>query len=246
MRLNALDHLAHEACAVFQRTPVFPRPAARGQEFVSQVTVAVLDVDKIEAELMRQGGGAQEIFDQAFDLTVGQRRLRWSDADLAVQQRVVVQEERLDLAVVRAAETAGVGELQPDQEVVRRAKTLAVCSDQLAVKVFQPRQGVLGDQQLMRVGAPVCTHCHCLPTPHQLGAAQAEILPAPQGKLGRLSTRRAVPAFHGQAAETIANHPAAGQRIRLGQRVFCTRNDFFIEGQLDAQGFNIIAKDGGF
>ena len=75
----------------------------------------------------------------------------------------------------------------------------AVGGDELLPQSGQRALGAFGDQQLVRARASVVADGDRFATPDQLGAALAEMPPAPARQLARLAIRRAVPALHRQA-----------------------------------------------
>ena len=91
--------------------------------------------------------------------------------------------------VVRAAEAAGVRQLQADEQVVGAAEALAVGGDQRVAEVAIAARVVVVDQELIGVGAAVVPHGDRLAAPDQLGPAQAEVL-ASGGASGRSAGRR--------------------------------------------------------
>ena len=102
-------------------------------------------------------------------------------------------------------------ELEADEQIAVgvRSEALAMRGDELFP---QPGDGALRvrrHQQLMRVGAAVVPHRHRLAAPDQLGAADPEMTPAARGQLARTAVDGAVPAFHRQDAEAIADADAA-------------------------------------
>ena len=117
---------------------------------------------------------------------------------------------------LRPSEAAGVRQLQADQQVVGAAEVLAV-GRQRASRRAARSASVLGEQELVGVGAAVVAHGDRLAAPDQLGPAQAEVPPAPPRQVGRPAVDGAVPALHRQDGEAIAD--GAGRAPSgLGQR----------------------------
>ena len=86
---------------------------------MTQIAVAVLQVQELEAELPGEAGGANVIGDDAADLVVSQERVIRRDTELPVEDRVVVDDARLEAILpVRPAEAAGVGKLEADEQVI--------------------------------------------------------------------------------------------------------------------------------
>ena len=104
---DALDDLAHEARAVFEAAAIRSGPVDGAEEFVAEIAVAVLDVDEIVAALLGALGRDHVVVDQPLDLVVADHRPARRIAELAVEQRVVIGDDRLELGVVvRLAEAA--------------------------------------------------------------------------------------------------------------------------------------------
>src|SRR5882672_12077978 len=88
----------------------------------------------------------------------------------------------------------GMGQLQPDQEIVDCSATLLMGRDE---HFTQPRYLTLGvfiEQQLIGVGASFMPHGDCFSAPDQLGAAQPKILPASECAGTGTSLSRRIPA----------------------------------------------------
>ena len=125
-----------------------------------------------------------------------------------VEHRIGDRGDRLGPFVqVGFRKAARVGQLQPDIEISVRAgaESIAMRRDQLLAQPRDRRQRARRQQQLMRIGAAVMADRHGLAAPDQLRAALAEILPAAGRQVARFAVGRAVPAFHRQHAEAIAD-----------------------------------------
>ena len=184
------------------------------QEFVSEIAMAMLEVDELIAAGLRLFGGPDVIFDQAADLVVRHHGPRIRIAELPVEDRMAVEDLRLESrVVVRLAETARMGELQADDEAVVAARCRAMCGDQRLAQLRDPGLGVVGEIELARIGAPVVPHRDRLAAPDQLATALAETLPAPKGVLARIAVGLSVPALHRIDAEAVADaHPVEFER----------------------------------
>ncbi len=183
---------------------------------MAEITVAMLEVDEIVAAIARKARRAHEILDEPGDVVVAQHRPVVRNAVLAVEQGMPVGDHRLEaLVVVRLAETAGMGELQADDEAAVVAHGGAVGCDERLAQPGDRALGRLRQDQLVGVGAPVMAHRHRLAAPHELRAALAEALPAPH-RVGRgRAIRFSVPALHRVDGEAVADGEALhGQRLR--------------------------------
>src|ERR1051325_8908307 len=109
------------------------------------------------------------------------------------------------LLVVGAAETAGVRELKPDDEIVRIAEALLVRRDQRLAKRRDASFILFGDDQLIRIRPCVGAHRHRFSAKNQLRAALSETMPAPHHFLRDAASRRAIPTFHRLNGDAIAD-----------------------------------------
>ena len=80
---DAGDDLAKKARAVLQAAAITARPIDGREKLVSQIAVAMLDVDKREAGSLGQLRGADEIVGKSGDIAVAEHRSIVGDAELA-------------------------------------------------------------------------------------------------------------------------------------------------------------------
>src|SRR5207244_1402203 len=69
------DDLARQASAVLQAAAVTPGPGFGSQQLVEEITVALLDVDKLKAAALSQPGSRYVILDQALQVIIAQQRI---------------------------------------------------------------------------------------------------------------------------------------------------------------------------
>ena len=103
----------------------------------------------------------------------------------------------------------------------------------------RPRQ-----EQLIGIRPPVLSDRDGFPTPDQLGAAPAEVAPAPFGQIARTAAGVAVPTFHGKDAETIA-HTNAVERKRIRQRRASRIGDLVVQVESDVFALEMRSERGG-
>jgi hypothetical protein len=114
---------------------------------MAEIAVTVLEVDEIESGPPRPPGRLHEIVYQPSDFVVGQHRMIGGDMELAIQNRVAIEDHRLTTAVcVGSGEPAGVRQLQADQQIVGSAVMLAMLVDQRLTQRRQIGQRFLGDE----------------------------------------------------------------------------------------------------
>ncbi len=70
IRPDALHDLSQEACAVLEGSTVGSRTCEGAQELVAEVSVTVLDVDELLAEIGRHRCGAMVVLDQGLDFII--------------------------------------------------------------------------------------------------------------------------------------------------------------------------------
>ena len=68
--------------------PYLPGPRARAEQLVTQIAVAVLEVDEGEADVAGQPRGGDEVVDERVELAVGQQPDAASEP--AIEDRVAV------------------------------------------------------------------------------------------------------------------------------------------------------------
>ena len=154
---------------------------------MQQVAVTRLDVHELKAHLLRQAGGRDIVVDQSLQVVVrpDHRVVVPSDAELGVQQRMVIGNPRPERSRVGPAETPRVSQLQAHNQIVRAGEPLAVRGEQFLAQRRQS-SAIRGNRQgLMWVRSPVRLHRRRFAAPDQFGAAQAEVPPAAKRQFGR-------------------------------------------------------------
>ena len=104
---NALDDLAHEARAVLQAAAVRTGPVDRAEEFVAEIAVAMLDVDEIVTAGLGALGRDDIIVDQPLDLVVADHGPVRRIAEFAIEQRMVIGDDRIRIWCCRSACRSG-------------------------------------------------------------------------------------------------------------------------------------------
>ena len=204
----------------------------------------MLDVDEVEAALPGAPGGNHVVLDQALDLVVADRGAIGRHAELPVEHRMAIGDDRLEFAIVlRLAEAARMGELQADHEAAVVARRRDVRLDQTFAQPGDAGQRMPGDHELPGIGAAVGAHRAGLAAPDQLGAALAEALPAAHGVLARAAVGFAVPALHRMDAEAVADgHALDGKR--LGEGRIRPRLDDVVARHREAERRHVVAEAG--
>ena len=205
----------------------------------------MLDVDEIETTGLRPLGRYDEILHQPLDLVVADDRAVGRIAELAIQQRMAIGDDRFELGiVVRLAETARMGELQTDDDIVAVfAGRFLVRGDDAFAHLGDVALALLGHDELLGIGAAVGAHRTSLAAPQQLGAGQAEAPPATFGILGRAAVALAVPAFHRMNGKTMTDGHAVEFKWRPERRLRTMRDDV-VAGQVEPERLDVVTKSG--
>jgi len=143
--------------------------------------------------------------------------------------------------LVGPGEPAGVGDLEPDQQVIGPAMGLEVGPEELLAEPDQIGQVGLVDQELIGVGPPVVADGHGLAAPDQLGAAPAEVPPSLAGQAGGAAILGAVPALHRQDREPVADRPGPGL-ARASERGVGPGLQLEVDRQVDAERTRVVSK----
>src|SRR5580693_975566 len=93
-RADALHDLAKKARAAFERAAVTSLPRVSAQKFMTQVAVAMLDVHKIKTQLPSLECRPMEVFDDRFDLWVGQQGIVGRQFQALVEKWMVIENAR--------------------------------------------------------------------------------------------------------------------------------------------------------
>src|SRR5580692_2103862 len=89
-RAYSLHNFPQESRALFEASAVFPFPRMRAEKFVPQITMAMLNVYKIEAEIVRYARGAMKLLNDFFDFCICEQRIVRRQIQAAVQNRMTV------------------------------------------------------------------------------------------------------------------------------------------------------------
>src|SRR6201988_92708 len=127
-------------------------------------------------------------------------------------------------------------QLKPEIEIAVgvRAEPGAMRGHELVAQRGQRWLGLFRDEQLIRIGTAVVADSDGFAAPNQLGAARTEALPAAARQLARLARGRAVPAFHWQHAEAVADADRAVNE-RLRERRLGRRDQRIVKAEIDAR-----------
>jgi len=218
--VDAFDDFAEEAGAVLETAAEFAGALEGGEEFMAEIAVRHLDVDKVEPGFFGKLCRSDEVADDVAQLVVGDDVGRRAVKPF-VEQRVTVGGDRFELrVVVRMAVAAGVGELEPDIEVVGGAELHRVAHPHFGRERLEFRHGGGGNHELAGVAFAGLHHRAGLAAEEEFRAAFGEVEPAAAGQFGGGAVGQTVPPLHGEDAPAVADFPAVildGLRERAGR-----------------------------
>ena len=115
---DSLNNLPQKASAIFKASPVLSFSCVRPKKFVTQVAMAVLDVNKVETQLASHARCDVEPFDDCVYFCVS-KHSSIGHLKPAIQNRVVIGDTWFRAVVlVWTAVTSRVGQLQPNQQTL--------------------------------------------------------------------------------------------------------------------------------
>src|SRR6267143_951400 len=166
-RANTLDNFSQKSRTVLEASAVWPLPRMRAQEFVPQVSVAMLDVHKVETQFTRHFCRAMKLFDDRADFSVRQERIIAGQPQFSIQNRVMIKDAWFRLvARIRTAVSPGMRQLQSDEQPFVRTRRSPVLFDQHLSQSRQSLSRVLSDNELIRIRAPLVRNCDRLTSPN--------------------------------------------------------------------------------
>src|SRR5712664_1676071 len=140
-RANPLHDFSQKSRTILEASAVWPSPRMRAQEFVPQVSVAMLDVHEVEAQFTRHFSRAMKLFDDRADFRVRQKRIVTGQPQFSIQDRMMIENARLRLvACIRTRVASRMRQLQSDQQPFVRTRRPPVFLDQ---DFSQSRQSLL-------------------------------------------------------------------------------------------------------
>ena len=120
---------------------------------MSEVAVAGLHVDEVEARPLGQDGGRDEVVHQAIELVVGEHR-GVVGTDPFVEQRMAVRRPRRRPRAVRTGVPPGVGELEPGHLVGRASSERSSASPSTVVSSITSWLGLARPSRTTAVASP--------------------------------------------------------------------------------------------
>ena len=212
------------------------------QEFVAQITVAVFEVDELEATVPGALGGHYIVIDQLANLAVGHDDNVFLGTKATIEQRVLVQHPGFHAGFqVGFAKTARVGQLQANDQVFVAAHAFAVGLNQTFAQLRNARLRLRAHDQLFGVGTAIVTDSDGFAAPNHFGAGPAKQGPATAGVVRRVAIGQTVPAFHGVNGVAVADLESGNrQGLRHGGGV--SRFQLVIAGHGQTQSFQVFLE----
>jgi hypothetical protein len=92
---DGLDDVAKDAGSIFEGAAVFSWSDFSAEEFVQQVAVAMLNINKVRSDFRGDSGGSHVVLDQSLDLSIREYLSVAGDAELFIKDRMAVSDARL-------------------------------------------------------------------------------------------------------------------------------------------------------
>src|SRR5437660_1625590 len=165
-RPNSSNDLPQNPRPVLERTAVLPWPRERAQKFVQQITMAMLDIHEIRADIPGNLCRRDVRLDKHFNFAVRPNLFVTRNIKLLVQDRMPVGHPRLHAKfIVRFAKPSRVSELKPNDQIIRTPIPFLMRSQQRLAQLRQTRFRLLIDHKLVRICPPIRPHRHRLTSP---------------------------------------------------------------------------------
>src|SRR6266850_3323520 len=162
-----------------------------------QISMTMFHINKIKTKLRSNAPSGMKVFNDSFDLAIGEHRKIGGQAKPPIQNRMPMQNLRLRPSVgVRLAVPPRMRKLQPNQQPRVRASSKLVLRNKRSAKLRKPSPRMLRKHQLIRISAPRVRDRDGLATPNQFRAARAKATPAPQSIFRRRAVRSPIPPLH--------------------------------------------------
>src|SRR5258708_14275884 len=154
-RANSLHNFAQESRAILKTSSVLPFPSVRAKKFVPQISMAMLDVDKIKTKLPRDARRAMKILDDVFDFRICEQRKIARQTKPPVQNRMTIQNARLrPMPRIRFAVAPRMRKLQTNQQPRIRTYSELMFLSERGAQLRQPRARMLRNHKLIRIRPP--------------------------------------------------------------------------------------------
>ena len=241
MCLKSFRDFPEEAGAVFKGATVFARAVVGGQELMTEIAVSVFDVNKIEACFLSDFRGFDEVLHDLADLFIRDDIL-WPVVKFFVEKRMGICRFRFEnIGLVRMRIASGMGQLEPDAEIIVATEFFPVNPVHLRTDVFQRFFCMIRNEKLLRIASAGMHNGTRFRSVKKFCSAFGKTEPAALGEFAGRAVIHAVPAFHGKDRPAVADG-ASLVFYRLGQ---CGRTigfDFRREPDGEILAFDILVE----
>src|SRR4051812_39788649 len=164
---------------------------------MQQITVAMLDIDKICSDLSRDRRRRHVGLNQLLNFRVGQNRRIVGHSKFSIQNRMPVGDSWLELLlIIWAAKSPRVCQLESNNKVIRTSMSLLMRFYQCLSKFRNAALVQFADDKLIRICSSVRPYGHGFTTVNQLCPALSKPAPAPDHLICDPTTRRPIPSLH--------------------------------------------------
>src|SRR6516162_8462169 len=210
IRTNTRYHFPQKAGSIFKAPSVLSLSCVRAQKFVTQIAVAMLDVDKIESQTLGEFRCPMKIRNDRFYLGVRQKWVIAGESEPLIQNRMMIQNARFGFCVtIRAAVPPRMRQLQPNDQPILRTSGAAVFLNQYPSQLRQSFLRMNCKHQLIRIRAPFVGNRNGLSSPNEFCAASSEFSPSLLGVLARIPIPLPIPSFHWLNGNPVADPDAS-------------------------------------
>ena len=142
---------------------------------------------------------------------------------------------------VRPTVASGVSQLQADHRISIRSHYGAVLVEQNLTELREIALRVIGNDELIRVGAAFVRNGNRFPAPDQTSTGAAKTLPAAPCEFGRPAVGRAIPTFHGLDGNPTSDFEMTPLQ-RLTKWGLNSDDDFAIARNCDPEREKVVVK----
>src|SRR6266403_491142 len=166
-RANPLHNFAQKSRPIFKASAVVPFSCVGAEKFVPQVTVAMLDVHKVETQLSSDFCRAMKFFDDRVYLSVGQNGIVARQSQFCIQDRMMIENAWFRPVMrIRTTVASGMRQLQSDEKPFVRTRRSPVFLDQDLSQSRQSFSRVPRNYELIRIRTPFVRNGNGFPSPN--------------------------------------------------------------------------------
>src|SRR5688500_13875915 len=126
---------------------------------MAEITVTVLDINKIKSRLLCVDSSLHKIRNEFADVVISHQGMIGRHIEFAIEQRVAIEGLRFKaFFIVWAGKAAAVRNLQPDKQIIGGVKTRTMTLNQHRTQARHIFNGIRRDHELLWVGASIMAH----------------------------------------------------------------------------------------